>query len=161
MNSGNQNNDSNNITTKPNETKTPSQGNKNTSVKSKQNPNKQLPIFIALAIIFVLCITGIIVSLSINKNSTSQEDFSATILENFCNNNNGYFIEDDNNNNINVKKEKKNKFNNEIEKDKMENILNKIQILGYDINYVKNCLKDNIICHATAVYYLMMNYENF
>ena len=60
-----------------------------------------------------------------------------------------------------INSQNKDKFNNEIEKDKMENILNKIQILGYDINYVKNCLKDNIICHATAVYYLMMNYENF
>jgi hypothetical protein len=93
--------------------------------------------------------------------NTKTETVSTSIRNNTLNNNNGYFIEDDNNNNINVKKEKKGKFNNEIEKDKMENILNKIQILGYDINYVKNCLKDNIICHATAVYYLMMNYENF
>ena len=93
--------------------------------------------------------------------NTKTETVSTSIRNNTLTNNNGYFIEDDNNNNINVKKEKKGKFNNEIEKDKMENILNKIQILGYDINYVKNCLKDNIICHATAVYYLMMNYENF
>ncbi len=46
-------------------------------------------------------------------------------------------------------------------KDKVQNILNKIQNLGYDINYIKDCLKNNKICHCTAVYYLMMNYENF
>ena len=32
--------------------------------------------------------------------------------------------------------------------------------MGYDKNYVKECLKNNILCQATTIYYLMMNYEN-
>jgi serine/threonine protein kinase len=47
------------------------------------------------------------------------------------------------------------------EKDKNEKILNQIESLGYDKNYVLDCLKNNKICHATTVYYLMMNYDNF
>ena len=47
------------------------------------------------------------------------------------------------------------------EKDKNEKILNQIERLGYDKNYVLDCLKNNKICHATTVYYLMMNYDNF
>ena len=51
--------------------------------------------------------------------------------------------------------------NNINEKDKKDKILNQLENLGYDKNYVINCLNNNIICHATTVYYLMMNYDNF
>ena len=54
-----------------------------------------------------------------------------------------------------------NSKNNINEKDKKEKILNQLQNLGYEKNYVINCLNNNIICHATTVYYLMMNYDNF
>ena len=44
--------------------------------------------------------------------------------------------------------------------DKKEMILNKIEDFGYDKEYVKKCLDDNILCHATSIYFLLMNYDN-
>jgi serine/threonine protein kinase len=38
-------------------------------------------------------------------------------------------------------------------------ILNKLEELGYDKNYVNDCIKNNILCHASTAYYLMMNYD--
>ena len=43
---------------------------------------------------------------------------------------------------------------------KEEKILDKIEKMGYDKNYVKRCLDDNILCQATAIYFLLMNYDN-
>ena len=94
--------------------------------------------------------------------NTKTDTISNSIRNNTShnnNNNNDFFFHDDLSKYNNLKKDN---FKSEVnEKEKIEKILNKIQILGYDIDYVKNCLKNNIICHATAVYYLMMNYENF
>ena len=39
-------------------------------------------------------------------------------------------------------------------------ILNKIQEFGYDKNYIIQKLNENELCHVTAIYYLMMNYES-
>ena len=55
--------------------------------------------------------------------------------------------------------EKKNKKEKD-ELKKEEKILEKIEQMGYDKNYVKKCLEDNILCHATAVYFLLTNYDN-
>ncbi len=95
-------------------------------------------------------------TISTNRNNTISN-----------NNNNGYYYEDEKNvtnfkNNLQMKYSFNNN-NNQVKNDKKksENILNKIECLGYDKNYVKDCLKNNKICHATAIYYLMMNYENF
>ena len=43
---------------------------------------------------------------------------------------------------------------------KVENILEEIEKIGYDKNYVLNCVNNNILCHASAVFYLMLNYKN-
>ena len=32
--------------------------------------------------------------------------------------------------------------------------------MGYDKKYVKECLDKNVLCQATAVYFLLMNYDN-
>ena len=45
--------------------------------------------------------------------------------------------------------------------EKIEKILEMEENLGYNKEYVKKCLEDNILCHATTVYYLLMNYGNF
>ena len=46
--------------------------------------------------------------------------------------------------------------------EKNENkIFEKIENLGYDKQYVKKCLKDNLLCHATSVYFLLKNYDNY
>ena len=53
------------------------------------------------------------------------------------------------------------KFFNEEEKEKkIKKILDEIEKMGYTKEYVTNCLNNNILCHATAVYYLMLNYES-
>jgi len=49
----------------------------------------------------------------------------------------------------------------EQNQEKVEKILKTIEKFGYDRKYVKNCLENNILCHATTVYYLLANYENF
>ena len=66
-----------------------------------------------------------------------------------------------------IKEEKKNNKNNNKnineeneQKAKSNNILNQMSSLGYDKKYVLDCVKNNELCHASAVYYLMMNYEN-
>ena len=46
------------------------------------------------------------------------------------------------------------------QKIKSNNILNEMSLIGYDKKYVLECVKKNELCHASAVYYLMMNYEN-
>ena len=45
-------------------------------------------------------------------------------------------------------------------KEKTELILNNIEKMGYDKNYVKECLENNILCNATAAYFLLMNYDS-
>ncbi len=52
-------------------------------------------------------------------------------------------------------------LNEEMEqKIKTNNILNQMVLMGYDKKYVLDCVKKNELCHASTVYYLMMNYEN-
>jgi len=43
---------------------------------------------------------------------------------------------------------------------KIENILNEIEKFGYDKEYVLNCVNNNILCHCSVVFYLMLNYKN-
>ena len=44
--------------------------------------------------------------------------------------------------------------------EKNENkILNKIEEMGYDKKYVKKCLENNLLCHTTAIYFLLKNYD--
>ena len=55
---------------------------------------------------------------------------------------------------------KEKKENNYIKKSNNEKILNQIELLGYDKKYVKDCVKNNILCQASAAYFLMLNYDN-
>ena len=43
---------------------------------------------------------------------------------------------------------------------KINKILNEIEKLGYDKKYVLNCVNKNILCYASSVFYLMLNYKN-
>ena len=52
--------------------------------------------------------------------------------------------------------EKNNNKKNELNVDK--NILNEIEQYGYDKKYVLYCIQNNILCHATTVFYLLKNY---
>ena len=68
--------------------------------------------------------------------------------------------------NMNNSEEKKsNNFadcndNKNKEEMKKKKILEIIENFGYDKKYVINCVENNKLCHASAVYYLLMNYEN-
>ena len=77
----------------------------------------------------------------------------------------------DENNSENYKKENKSKVlieNKPIKIKAKENteennddlILDKIEVFGYDKKYVKDCIKNNILCHATSIYFLLKNYDN-
>ena len=43
---------------------------------------------------------------------------------------------------------------------KSNTILEQMKLIGYNKNYVLDWVKKNELCHASAVYYLMMKYEN-
>lgn len=45
-------------------------------------------------------------------------------------------------------------------KKKINKILDEIEKIGYDREYVLNCVNKNILCHASTVFYLMLNYKN-
>ena len=49
---------------------------------------------------------------------------------------------------------------NEEHEKKTEKILEEIERIGYDRKYVMNCVKNNELCHASAIFYLMMNYKD-
>ena len=65
-----------------------------------------------------------------------------------------------NNTNIKTKKVKKiiNEYQNEENK-RINNILNQLESLGYDKKYVKECIENNALCHASTAYFLMKNYD--
>ena len=54
-------------------------------------------------------------------------------------------------------KQDKNQIN--LEEKYKNEILDKIEVLGYDKKYVKKCLDNNILCHATSIYFLLKNYD--
>ena len=89
--------------------------------------------------------------------NTKTESFSNSFRNNSLSNiNDNLYYEDDYLNNS-----FKNNNHKDKNEDKSEMILNKIEYFGYDKDYVLDCLKNKKICHATAIYYLMMKYENF
>ena len=49
---------------------------------------------------------------------------------------------------------------NEEHEKKTEKILEEIEKIGYDRKYVMNCVNNNELCHASAIFYLMMNYKD-
>jgi serine/threonine protein kinase len=60
-----------------------------------------------------------------------------------------------------VKNDNEKNLDEQIEhKIKSNNILNQMSLMGYDKKYVLDCVEKNELCHASTVYYLMMNYEN-
>ena len=91
-------------------------------------------------------------------NMTDRSDKSKNDKFNLNISNNNSFIIKDLNDSKNI-----NKKNSDDELDKtvkINNILEQMKIMGYNKDYVLDCVKRNELCHASAVYYLMMNYEN-
>ena len=50
--------------------------------------------------------------------------------------------------------------NNDMNINNNEKIFSEIENLGYQREYIIKCLKENILCHATTIYYLLKNYGN-
>ena len=48
----------------------------------------------------------------------------------------------------------------EEQEKKIAKILNEIEKIGYDKEYVLSCVNNNILCHASTIFYLMLNYKN-
>ena len=97
----------------------------------------------------------------INSNSntlSSKSNSNSIIINNEIKDNNG-FIMIEFNERKNKNKIKDMKSNRKNLKDK-EKILTQMELLGYDKKYVKECVKNNVLCHASAAYFLMLNYDN-
>ena len=106
-------------------------------------------------------------SMNITDRSNSNKSKNDALNINISNSNSALLNE--NNENMESNKQRLNKNKNlskksldeETEKTiKMNNILDQMKVMGYNKNYVIDCVKKNELCHASAVYYLMMNYEN-
>ena len=52
-----------------------------------------------------------------------------------------------------------NKNNNKENIKEINKILDQLEILGYNKSYVKECVKNNVLCHASTAYFLMLNYD--
>ena len=62
----------------------------------------------------------------------------------------------------NIKTKKVKKIINEYQYDenkRIDNILNQLESFGYNKKYVKECIENNVLCHATTAYFLMQNYD--
>ena len=49
---------------------------------------------------------------------------------------------------------------NNVKQSQISDVATRLEDMGYDIEYLKKCLNNNVLCYATTVYYLLMNYEN-
>ena len=95
---------------------------------------------------------GIMINSQTDTISSKSSNSSIYINKNIKGNN-GFFFDENS-----ITKEKKEI--NCIKNNNNEKILNQIELLGYDKKYVKDCVKNNILCHASAAYFLMLNYDN-
>ena len=91
--------------------------------------------------------TNSLIDNDLNENSQVKTESVICFEEEGNINDNKKIIIENNNNVINEQK-------------KEEKILEKIEKLGYDQKYVKECLENNVLCQATAAYFLLMNYDN-
>ena len=101
---------------------------------------------------------------------SSNNNKSKNELLNLDISNSNSFVLNNLNENLDSKKSKMNNTSKNINKKNVDeemdktirinNILEQIKMMGYNKEYVLDCVKRNELCHASAVYYLMMNYEN-
>ena len=92
--------------------------------------------------------TGTISSSAVN-NSNIKNEGQLTNRSRQRNENDENYIDEEFNENEEEEQEKK-----------ISKILNEIEKIGYDKEYALNCVNNNILCHASTIYYLMLNYEN-
>jgi non-specific serine/threonine protein kinase len=92
------------------------------------------------------------ISSSVANNSNIRNDTELTSRSRRRNENDDNDFEDEFNDNDDQEEEQQEK--------KMGKILNELAKIGYDKEYVLHCVNNNILCHASAAFYLMYNYNN-
>ena len=107
---------------------------------------------------------------SINLSEKSSRSNNRNDILDLNISNGSYVLFNENDEIIEVKKitdkmKKKNNSKKNIDEElehkiKSNNILNQMSLMGFDKKYVLDCVNKNELCHASTVYYLMMNYEN-
>ena len=70
--------------------------------------------------------------------------------------NNGNKEDEDENEEFNIKDLIDNEEKLEIKKN---NVYDQMKLMGYEKEYVKKCVDENILCHASVVFFLLMNYD--
>ena len=59
----------------------------------------------------------------------------------------------------NKKNDNNENYENKDKDDEINNILDQLEKLGYDKKYVKECIENNVLCHASTAYFLLLNYD--
>jgi serine/threonine protein kinase len=103
-------------------------------------------------------------SANLTDRSSSNKSKSDALNINISNSN-SLLLNENNEDKKNKKNREKNNSRKSLDEEmerhiKSNNILEQMKLMGYNRNYVLDCVKKNELCHASAVYYLMMNYEN-
>ena len=90
------------------------------------------------------------------ENVDDDEEKNIYVIKN--NNNNVY---KNKNKNVNIQKKQKHRPSSPYRPPPInKNVLKMVSDLGYDQEYVIQCLEKNELNHATTIYYLFSNYEN-
>ena len=91
------------------------------------------------------------ISSSCILNNSQHSYYSRSI-----NNNNNDDDDEDENEEFNIKDLIDNEEKLEIKKN---NVYEQMKLMGYEKEYVKKCVDENILCHASVVFFLLMNYD--
>ena len=111
---------------------------------------------------------GIIINSKTNSAVSESNNTINSVINDSLPTNNDLIRKEDKrytvNNNVNnftIKARKLIKDNNEKNKENQEKnkILNHLENMGYNKNYVKECIKNNVLCYASTAYFLMLNYD--
>ena len=99
---------------------------------------------------------GMLINSKINTISSSSilNNSQHSYYSRSINNNN--IDDEDENEEFNIKDLIDNEEKLEIKKN---NVYEQMKLLGYEKEYVKKCVDENILCHASVVFFLLMNYD--
>jgi non-specific serine/threonine protein kinase len=107
------------------------------------------------------CDNGMLINSKIGGTASSNVNNSNLNNESqLSNRSKGRNNEEEDNNILDELNENDNEEKEEEKEKKIHKILEEIEKLGYDKEYVLNCVNNNVLCHASAVFYLMLNYKN-
>ena len=105
------------------------------------------------------CDNGMLINTKTGTISSSLANNSSSRIEGLLTNRSRQRNENDENNDFDDDIIDNEEPEEEHEK-KIALILDEIEKIGYDKEYVLNCVNNNILCHCSAVFYIMLNYKN-